>query len=431
MKRITFCIGLSVMSLLGYGQIGNQILTSIALGKYSDALEQINELPPSPELIQFKAIAFEGLSMWDSAVVYYSKLTNIDTQLAKKGLARCYESVGNSSKAIDLYKQILADDSLNANIITRYANLLRSSSLHKQALEQFLKLTELDSTCAKYWEMLGDQYKAMNMTVESTTAYNKAYLLNSKNLFVASKYFAQLIKSNVPFQYVYENILEAYQVDSTYMPILMLKGKVESDMKKYSQAEITFARIASLGDSSFFTLKNLAIAKHSNGSYLEAENLFKKAYEMDSTDFLLNFVYAKTLQNIGERNLALDIISNTIKLLYPSDELVASFYELAGDIYNSGNKIDLAVENYQMALEKDKKNELKYLNKIIWCKIYDKKFRDAEYLVHKYDSIILEKYADDSIQLKNEQRKTGFYKDLLKKEFFFMDDLKNGKFLVY
>jgi len=138
--------------------------------------------------------------MWDSAVVYYSKLTNIDTQLAKKGLARCYESVGNSSKAIDLYKQILADDSLNASIITRYANLLRSSSLHNQALEQFQKLIELDSTCAKYWEMLGDQYKAMNMTVESTTAYNKAYLLNSNNLFVASKYFAQLIKSNVPLQ---------------------------------------------------------------------------------------------------------------------------------------------------------------------------------------------------------------------------------------
>ncbi|HQG73019.1 MAG TPA: hypothetical protein PLF53_08880, partial [Tenuifilum sp.] len=90
---------------------------------------------------------------------------------------------------------------------------------------------------------------------------------------------------------MYENILDAYQVDSTYMPILMLKGKVESDMKKYSQAEITFTRIASLGDSSFFTLKNLAIAKHSNGSYLEAENLFIKAYEMDSTDFLLNFVY--------------------------------------------------------------------------------------------------------------------------------------------
>lgn len=200
MKRITFCIGLSVMSLLGYGQIGNEILTSIALGKYSVALEQINELPPSPELIQFKAIAFGGLNMWDSAVVYYSKLTNIDTQLAKKGLARCYESVGNSSKAIDLYKQILADDSLNASIITRYANLLRSSSLHNQALEQFQKLIELDSTCAKYWEMLGGQYKAMNMTVESTTAYNKAYLLNSNNLFVASKYFAQLIKSNVPLQ---------------------------------------------------------------------------------------------------------------------------------------------------------------------------------------------------------------------------------------
>ncbi|HDP75755.1 MAG TPA: hypothetical protein ENN49_07790 [Bacteroidales bacterium] len=154
---------------------------------------------------------------------------------------------------------------------------------------------------------------------------------------------------------MYENILDAYQVDSTYMPILMLKAKVESDMKKYSKAEITITKIAELGDSSFFTLKNLAIAKHSNGSYLEAENLFKKAYEMDTTDLLLNLVYAKTLQNVGERNLALDIINKTIKLLYLPDEPVASFYELAGDIYNSGNKIDLAVENYQMALEKDKK----------------------------------------------------------------------------
>ncbi|HDP75754.1 MAG TPA: hypothetical protein ENN49_07785 [Bacteroidales bacterium] len=108
--------------------------------------------------------------MWDSAIVYYSKLTNIDTQLAKKGLARCYESVGYSSKAIDLYKQILADDSLNASIIIRYANLLRSSSLHNQALKQYLKLVELDSTSAKYWEMLGDQYKTMNMTIESTSA---------------------------------------------------------------------------------------------------------------------------------------------------------------------------------------------------------------------------------------------------------------------
>lgn len=431
MKKITVCLGLSVISIFSHCQIGNDILSSIALGKYSDALEQINELPPSPELMHFKAIAFEGLNMWDSAFVYYSNLSHFNEQLAKKGLARCYESVGYSSKAIDLYKQILVDDSLNTSIIIRYANLLRSSSLNKQALEQYLKLIEMDSTSAKYWEMLGDQYKAMNMTIESSSAYYKAYWLNPKNLVVASKYFAQLLKSNVPIQFVYENIVEAYQVDSTYMPILMLKAKVESDMKKYNKAEITLTKIAELGDSSFFTLKNLAIAKHSNGFYLEAENLFRKAYEMDSTDFLLNFVYAKTLMNVGERNLALNIVNSTIKILYPPDELVASFYELAGDIYNSGNKTDLAVENYQMALEKDKNNELKYLNKIIWCKIYDKKFRDAEYLVHKYDSIAQEKYADDSIQLHNEQRKTGFYKNLLKKELFFMDDIKDGKILLY
>lgn len=298
------------------------------------------------------------------------------------------------------------------------------------ALEQYSKLIELDSTNARYLEMLGDQYKAMNMVIESTSTYHKAYLLNSKNLVVASKYFAQLLKSNVSIRYVYENVLEAYQIDSTYLPILMLKGKIESDMKMYRKAEVTFTKIASMGDSSFFTLKNLAIAKHSNGYYLEAEIFFKKAYEMDSTDFLLNFVYAKTLQNVGERNLALEIINNTIKLLYPPDELIASFYELAGDIYSTGNKIDLAVESYQRAFEIDKKNELKYLNKIIWRKITDKKYRDAEYSVNEYDSIAKVRYAGDSIQLNKEQRKTQYFRDLLKNERFFMDDLKDGKIIT-
>ena len=93
--------------------------------------------------------------------------------------------------------------------------------------------------------------------------------------------------------------------------------------------------------------------------------------------------------------------------------------------------MDLAVENYQLALEKDCKNDLKYINKIIWCKIHEKKFRDAEYFVHKFDSIASVKYATDTLLLEDAQNHVKYYKNILKKELFFLDDIKNGQILIY
>lgn len=405
------------------GQVNGEILNNLAFGRYATALELINQEDDTPVLLQYKAMAFEGLNMYDSAISCYTKLLQFDERWAQVGLARCYENNGNPSEAIKIYVQVLSYDSLNTSAIIRYANLLRNCSLHGKALPQYLKLVDIDSTNFSYWEMLGDQYKKMGMEIEATTAYYRSYSLNAKNLVVATKYFNQQLRSNIPLQFIYENILDAYKIDSTYLPILMLKGKVESDMKSYKKAEESFTKIASLGDSSFFTLKNLAVAKHLNGSYLEAEKLFSMAYEIDSTDYFLNFAYAKTLNNVGERTLALEIISKTIEMLYPPNQVIASFYELMGDIYSSGNQIDLAEQHYLLALEKDKNNELTYLNKVIWCKLNTHNFREADRLVSKYDSIVNGKYANDSNALKDEKRKINYYKHLIKNERFFNDDL--------
>jgi len=405
------------------GQVNGEILNNLAFGRYAAALELINQEDDTPVLLQYKAMAFEGLNMYDSAISCYTKLLQFDERWAQVGLARCYENNGNPSEAIKIYVQVLSYDSLNTSAIIRYANLLRNCLLHGKALPQYLKLVDIDSTNFSYWEMLGDQYKKMGMEIEATTAYYRSYSLNAKNLAVATKYFNQQLRSNIPLQFIYENILDAYKIDSTYLPILMLKGKVESDMKSYKKAEESFTKIASLGDSSFFTLKNLAVAKHLNGSYLEAEKLFSMAYEIDSTDYFLNFAYAKTLNNVGERTLALEIISKTIEMLYPPNQVIASFYELIGDIYSSGNQIDLAEQHYLLALEKDKNNELTYLNKVIWCKLNTHNFREADRLVSKYDSIVNGKYANDSNALKDEKRKINYYKHLIKNERFFNDDL--------
>jgi len=423
MKNAILTIAFYACATVSLGQVNGEILNNLTFGRYTTALELINQQDDTPVLLQYKAMAFEGLSMYDSAISCYTKLLQFDERWAQVGLARCYENNGNPSEAIKLYTHVLSYDSLNTSAIIRYANLLRNYSLHGKALPLYLRLVDIDSTNFSYWEMLGDQYKKMGMEIEATTAYYRSYSLNAKNLAVATKYFNQQLRSNIPLQFIYENILDAYKIDSSYLPILMLKGKVESDMKSYKKAEESFTKITSLGDSSFFTLKNLAVAKHINGSYLEAEKLFSMAYEIDSTDYFLNFAYAKTLNNVGERTLALEIISKTIEMLYPPNQVIATFYELIGDIYSSGNQIDLAEQHYLLALEKDKNNELTYLNKVIWCKLNTHNFREADRLVSKYDSIVNEKYANDSSALKDEKRKINYYKHLIKNERFFNDDL--------
>jgi tetratricopeptide (TPR) repeat protein len=422
MKRLATFFLLVIFSTLLFGQANNEILTNFAFGRYSEVIEQINKQEQNTELLQLKAMAFEGLKLYDSAITCYQNLYSADSLWALKGLARCYENAGNPTKAIEVYNKILSVDSTNQQLRLNYALLLKKSLYDNQALQQFKTLVGLDSTNAKYWDLLGDQYKKMKLNIEATTAYYNANNINPNDIEVATKYYKMLTISNVPAPIVYEMVLETYQKDSTYLPLLMLKGKLESDMKKYSSSLKTFTQITTLGDSSFFTLKYYGMALHAEGYYFDAESILKKAYSLDSSDYLLNFVYAKTLTNIGESDLAVNILKRTIKNLYPPNDLIATFYESIGDVYKMRSKYNLAEKNYLKAMELNKKNELDCLSKLLQCKLNQKDYISADEIVSKYDSIATLTYANDSDQLSRAKQKVKYFKNMIKYEQFFMDE---------
>lgn len=190
--------------------------------------------------------------------------------------------------------------------------------------------------------MLGNYLHAIN-------SYDNAIAFNRQNLDIVVKYVKLLIQLKVPTEDIMAEADSALRIDSLYIPLLKLKGKLFADQKKYKKSLEIFTKVHELGDSSFFTLKYLGINKYSTGLYYQSIPDFEKAFERDSSDSFMNFVYSSSLFQIGDRKVAMKVLDYTERMLMPDSSLIAVIYDLKGDIFNDNRDYKLAIESYGKA----------------------------------------------------------------------------------
>ncbi|BDX39334.1 hypothetical protein CYCD_26890 [Tenuifilaceae bacterium CYCD] len=314
---------------------------------------------------QLKGLIYENIGRYDSASFAYKRAMELDSTYipALKGYARSLYSYGNITMAKKQYEKILKLDSLCINTRLQYANVLKREGDYAKAFFNYCWLTNYDSTNFYFWDQRADCSAQLNNFLDAINSYDCAISLNKQNLDIVVKYLKLLNQLQVPTEDIVAEADSALEVDSLYIPLLKLKGKLFADQKKYKQSYDIFNKIYEMGDSSFFTLKYLGISKYSTGLYYQSIPDFEKAFERDSSDSFMNFVYSSSLFQIGDRKQALKIVDYTERMLTPDSSLVAVIYDLKGDINFENRDYSSAIECYEKA-QNYSKSENEFIFKI-------------------------------------------------------------------
>lgn len=397
---------------------------ALSEGDYNRALLLVNQCDQYKSLkyYQLKGIVYENIGRYDSASLAYKRAIDLDSTYipAHKGYARSLYSFGNIKVAKKQYEKILRLDSLCINTRLQYANVLKKEGDYAKAFFNYCWLTNYDSTNFYFWDQRADCSAQLNNFLDAINSYDYAISLNKQNLDIVVKYLKLLIQLRVPTEDVMVEADSALKVDSLYVPLLKLKGKLFADQKKYQQSYDIFKKVYELGDSSFFTLKYLGISKYSTGLYYQSIPDFEKAFERDSSDSFMNFVYSSSLFQIGDRKQALKIADYTEGLLIPDSSLVAVIYDLKGDINFENRDYALAIGCYEKA-QNYSKNEHEFIFKIGKSYYFAKDYSISS----KYLNDYLVKVDDGSEKSKSRSSiwLAKHYLDKIKEENFFRDTL--------
>lgn len=322
--------------------------------------------------------AWEMQLNYDSAAIAYHNAVLSDSACIRclQQLAGANAALGNINHAIELYKRTLALDTANRTTQSQLARLLKRDARYSAALEQFTTLLKADSTNFYVWEQIGDCALKTDSIALALYAYSNSFELKSQNLPLAVKLINGLIQTAIPYPMIIPIAETAVAFDSTYIPIVRAKGYLHYLAQEYRTANSWFDRATALGDSSRFTLKFSGLAKFQTGNYSHAAQNLEKAFAYDTTDKALNFVYAKTLIEIGDRQKGLAILNMTEELLTPSPYELAMLYATRADAYSRGQKYKSAIEQFYTAFNFNP-DQYEYLYRIGWCHHSAKEFKQT------------------------------------------------------
>lgn len=322
--------------------------------------------------------AWEVQLNFDSAFTAYHYAVLSDSTCLKclQQLAGATATQGDINHAIKLYKKALTLDSANISTRSQLARLLKRDARYDDALNQFTTLLMADSTNYYVWEQIGDCALKTNSIDLGLYAYSKSFELKPQNLPLAVKLINGLIKVAMPYYEIFPIVETAMKFDSTYIPIVRAKGYLHYLNQNYSKADYWLDKASALGDSSRFTLKFSGLAKFQTGNYYNAAKNLEKAFAYDTTDNALNFVYAKTLIEIGDRQKAVAILNMTEELLTPSPYEMAMLYATRADAFSRGQQYRSAIEQFNTAYNFNP-DQYEYLYRIGWCHHSAKEYRQA------------------------------------------------------
>jgi len=397
---------------------------ALSEGDYNRALTLLkdNQQASSLRYNQLKGIIYENIGRYDSASIAYKRAIELDSTYipANKGYARSLYSFGNIKVARKQYEKILRLDSLCINTRLQYANVLKKEGDYAKAFFNYCWLTNFDSTNFYFWDQRADCAAQINNYLDAINSYSIAIELNRQNLDIVVKYVKLLVQLQVPTEDILAEADSALKVDSLYVPLLKLKGKLFADQKKYKKSLEIFTKVYELGDSSFFTSKYLGINKYSTGLYYQSIPDFERAFLRDSSDSFLNFVYSSALFQIGDRKVAMKVLDYTERMLMPDSSLIAVIYDLKGDIFNDNRDYKSAIESYGKAQVYSKGKE-DFLFKIGKTYYHAKDFTMA--LNYLQDYVTKIKGGDKDANSRSFYWRAKHYIDVIKEENFFRDTI--------
>ena len=358
--------------------------------QYRQAIEYINNLEPTKELLYQKALCYRSLNEYLNAIEILNPLSEEypDDIPFKLQLALCYEAVARYSKGIECYNQLLMIDSTNTYFKVRKADLLYRSEKYSLAINAYAQIDSIynPNYIARCIAMCLEK---LNRTEEAKLYYNRAWELDPQDSYSAGSLVKIQIKEEDYFS-AYDNSERYIRQDSTDTTMNALNAYVFFKMNNFDFAIERFNKCLMRGDSSLIVIQSLGISYYQTENNSLALPLLQRASLQDTTNHNVLYCLGKVNHNLGYYEEAIDCFRQLIKKTLedmPSPALFYNFYNDLASAYEKKEEYKDAVEFYLKALsytnnDTNNKNRMALNYKI--ATLSDEKLHDYETAIAYY-----------------------------------------------
>ena len=325
--------------------------------QFRQAIEYIDRLEPTKDLLYQKALCYKNLNEYPSAIQILDNLSKAypaDIPV-KLQLALCYEIASQYQKSIDCYNQLLMIDSTNTYFAAQKADLLYRSEKYTLAIAAY---SQIDSTYNRNYIARGIAmcYEKLNQLDSAKVYYNKAWELNERDAYSANSLVKIQVKQN-DFRSAYKNSEKFIKKDSTNATMNALNAYVYYMRDYYDIAIKRFQKCLQQGDSSLIVNRSLGFSYYLLDKDSLARPFLQQSFLQDTTNTYVLYALGKVNYKLGYYPEAVECFLKMIYKLIPSDVLAYDIYIKLGMAQDKNGAFDSALEAYYKALNYTQDNK--------------------------------------------------------------------------
>ncbi|RLD63709.1 MAG: hypothetical protein DRJ01_03055 [Bacteroidetes bacterium] len=380
---------------------------------------------------------------------YSQAISNLETAVElsptdivlKEFLVNLYFDNGMYFNAMPIIDTLLLKDSTNFNLLSKKILLCEFNNKYNKSITILKKHILRDTTNAFFLLHLADNYYKINNIDSAIFYYDKVYKQNPNNIKTAYKIAKIYLKVNTKKALpICDSILKK---DNSNIPFIKIKAYSLKKLGKNREALNFFNSLASLGDSSFSTIKYIGILRYKTDDFHFAKTTMEKAMKIDNSDVDLNYFYgcALALDTVHYKMINTDSTNSVIRYKLSSDSIYKVKQEACNYIHKS---IDLLSPTKTLSIMYSKLGEInrelkKYKKALYYHKLAYKNnpenldqifFIACVYEIINDKKTALKKYQEFATKV-NDNQYNSYYIELanikikyLKEDLFFSGDLK-------
>ena len=323
-------------------------------GNYQLALDLLTKSEPQTfELLEKAASINQTIGNDTKAIELYKKaLTFNNSESLKIKLGQVYNSAGLSSKAIEVYEDIIKKDSSNLLVLNNLGKLYLAFNKPKKAALVYNYLKNKDSLNPNYPYQLAEALSKQNKLFKMGQSYLDAYNLDTlhiKSIYELAKFFKKLKIKDSTMLFIDKGL----KIDSTNLNFLQLKANELYFTKKFEEAINYLTVLDSLNFKSVNTYEMFGMCYYNLEKLDLAEANFKKALKIEYNNPKILYRLASLAYEKKDAKQAKIYLSMS---LFHSKPDIDKQHFLLAVIFKEENDLKNALINFEKAFQNNYSN---------------------------------------------------------------------------
>lgn len=325
----------------------NPIQEAMANYDYEKALALINQEEATVPLLYQKGKALKSLGNNREALQVYEEVIVQDSLNPRAYIeaAECCKALAKGKQALKYYQKAVEMNPKNKYARIQYINLLLNQRQFEEALGESSLMTETDSTAialhlqAQSFEGLEDFLAALGCYENILAKYPQDYLAAAKTarIYIEGQFYDYAIEATEKYR----------QIDSTNIAVNQQNALAYCLKKDYETAIKRYEYLFNQGDKSFATCFYLGVSYYALERFYEAHDVLEIARKFDPKNVNLLYYLGRACSKTSWKEEGVNYLEEAVAYAMPPDSAMVRLYIGLTDCYKMARMYKEQIKSMQ------------------------------------------------------------------------------------